>query len=75
MNNSLGYYFTLENLFKGPKVVSPIFQVCHGMMVVLLKPKNLKKPLKNSINLKTSISFGRNCGFSTPGVTPGATRK
>ena len=42
--NGLGYYFTLENLLKGPKVVSQIFKVCHGMMVALLKPKSLKKP-------------------------------
>ena len=42
MINSLGCYFTLENLFKGPKIMSQLFKVF--MTVVLLKPKNLKKP-------------------------------
>ena len=47
MINSLGCYFTLENLFKGPKIMSQLFKVCNGMTVVLLKPKNLKNPQKN----------------------------
>jgi len=46
MINSLGCYFTLENLFKGPKIMSQLFKVCNGMTVVLLKTKNLKKPQK-----------------------------
>jgi len=63
MINSLGCYFTLENLFKGPQILSQLFKVCNGMAVVLLKPKNLKKTQKT---LKPYF-FYKKTGFSTPG--------